>query len=114
MILCAVGLLWTEELFSMNRVMISRRKTIVLFFTVVFLLPVLHGCKKDSSEAGKFDSVLYVLKESIRNPEISFDVRKRTDLAISQWENGVIDQNPILLKAVLGKPQEIDKVLLAS
>lgn len=90
------------------------RCTIVLSLLIVnVLLIVGSGCSKDSSESKDFDSVIYVLKESVKNAEVPVDVKKHAELAISKWKNGIIDQKPILVKAVLGKPKGIDQVLLA-
>ncbi len=82
-----------------------------LFMT--FLLLAVSGCRKNSSESKDFDPVVYVLGRIIKNPENPVDVKKRAELAMSKWQNDVVDCKPILVNAVLGKPQEIDKVLLA-
>ncbi|MHC4456923.1 MAG: hypothetical protein ACYS0I_07490 [Planctomycetota bacterium] len=82
-----------------------------LFMT--FLLLAVSGCRKESSESENHDPVVWVLRDIIKTPDIPVQVRNRAELAISQWQNDVVDCKPILVNAVLGKPQGFDKVLLA-
>jgi len=93
---------------SSNKYVLVR---MVLFMT--FLLLTVSACRKNSSESKDFDPVVYVLGRIIKNPENPVDVKKHAELAMSKWQNDVVDCKPILVNAVLGKPQKIDKVLLA-
>lgn len=98
----------------MDKMGLLRRYTMVLcLFMVIFFLPTLSGCRKDSSESEKYDPVAWNLTDIVRNPDLPVDVKNRAELAISQWRNDVVDCKPILVHAVLGKPQGVDKVFLA-
>ena len=85
----------------------------LLLFAIIFSLSTFTGCREKSSESKALDPVVYFLRRSIKNPKNPVDVKNRAELAISKWENGVVDCKPILVNAVVGKPQEVDKVLLA-
>jgi hypothetical protein len=84
----------------------------LLLFAIIFLLSTLPGCGKESSESENHDPVIWVLRDIIKKPELPVHVRNRAELAISHWQNDVVDCKPILVHAVLGKPQGVDKVIL--
>ena len=84
-----------------------------MLFAIIFLLSTLPACNKESSESENHDPVIWVLTDIIKTTDLPVHVRNRAEFAISQWQNDVVDCKPILVNAVLGKPQEVDKVLLA-
>jgi hypothetical protein len=71
------------------------------------------GCRKNSSKAEDFDSVVYVLSEAMKNPIFPLDAKKRAESALSKWKNGTMDREPVLIFACVTQAYGTEEIDLA-
>jgi len=69
----------------------------------MFVLLIVAGCKKTLEEK-EFNRVIYALNKITRLPWLSPKEKDRANSAISKWQNGTLDIEPILIAATLTKP----------
>jgi len=86
---------------------------IFLFSTLILLSLTAFGCKRKESYTEKTNSVIYVLNESTKHTKWPISVKKRAEVAMAKWRNGVLDATPILVSASLIKFQGLTKIDLA-
>lgn len=80
-----------------------------LFISILVVsLLMLFGCMNKKQNACTIDSVTYVLMDHIqsRKATIEKDVKRRAELALSEWRNGMHDPKPILIFAALNKKSD--------
>lgn len=73
-----------------------------LFFVILLLM----SCKESSSEKDNLN-VIFALNKYIERPFYS-EAKPRASKALSTWENGIIDHEPILIFSFLRKVLELD------
>ena len=97
--------------FSLINRNIVRHITILGGLMVLFLS---SGCKRMSPEQELEElanrSVVYAIKEAIKNPMWPDDVKERGALAISKWNNGVVDLKPIMINVSLGRAEGVEHI----
>ena len=95
----------------MKKVLLSKSSTFTWIpLVLMFLLASVSGCKKTSPERKRDDPVVYAIRRAVINPAWPAEVRNRADFAISQWENGVLDPQPIIIWASLTKAEGYDEI----
>ena len=84
------------------------------FFMGFLIVLVLLSCKKDSPEKTFEEfvnsSVPYGIRRNIDNPYFPSEVKQRAAFALSKWENGTIDSEPILIIASLSRSEGIENI----
>lgn len=83
----------------------------IVFCEILLLLSV-PGCKKSTLKKDREDPVVYAIRKAVKNPVWSSDARERADLAVSQWENGILDTVPILINACLSRAEGCTEIML--
>ena len=77
-------------------------------FILLCLSPT--GCGKHPSGQGRKDPEMRALEMIAQYPWMPPDGKELAQLAISKYQHGIIDPEPILICATLGKPIGIDRV----
>jgi hypothetical protein len=75
----------------------------LLFYTV-------SACRKTSPEEEREDPVVYAVRKMVKTPVWPNDARRRADLAISKWQNGLVDPEPIVVNACLTRFEGYDEI----
>ena len=94
------------------------KKMVMLYTCAIFLIFTLvsaglTGCQRASPQNTEKDPVINVINKAVKNPRIPPEVRERANIAISQWENRVIDPKPIVINACLLSFEGYDSIDLA-
>lgn len=85
---------------------------VVISLLVIFLLLRLYGGRKTLPRVDH-DHVVYAIRKSVKYPGLPPEVRNRASQAISKWQNGVADSEPVLINAVLSTSEGSEEVALS-
>lgn len=88
---------------------VRRNGIYVVIRSFLLVLVVMSGCRKDSPKVDDIDTVVFALT-SMKKGDLSHEIEHRADLALSLWGNRALDPVPILVSAILAKPEGYDEI----
>lgn len=85
---------------------------LILLWMFVFIN--VSGCEEDVSRRTEEDPIVREIKRTVRVVNFPPEVQSNVDLAIEKWQNGILDPEPILINAMLTRPEIEEYAILFS